>query len=1168
MARRADLEESIRSSYELIRKYEEILRAPHDPKEKDRTETEIREQWDSIRKWLVEYSRLVQGPFPDDIAEIAIVVEIPVPPCLPPTPPPLLSKPVPSSQRIYQEYVGDRHGLYERALRDNGVIGIWGEPGWGKTWVGEKIALRWQNAEISFAPYEDSPRQVLWFDCKPTTTFQDLIVSMANYVGEQDGIRLGEWIQKQTMSGALNSQYVLPRLLSLLGQQQYMLCFDDFHFLEGKAEVSLFFQQLKNHLKQSQTRAILISRARIPSKIGVWGHELSSLTMDNIVEFFQKMGGVFTEPTKDTAVAFTQKAVELVGYNMKLMGVLAMECIQTCKTGEEALALLVSIEQRIEKQSALRAALGPKDQRSAGIMLLVDALEGSADMNTLKDLAQAVGLAGPGFQDHLENLISSQLVDRKGAKQYSVHNTVQDWAEQVIAESFQQELLHQGIGNYFLAQAQKAQRKGSLYWQAFYQYIQAKAYAQALRVLFDHVLEIAEVGKAEEALKQLDKISKAAGSGEVVKLDNRQWIWIYILRSFLNNWLGESRKAKAAATRGWDRLARIKTGGMEYEKAWLHARMGITLADAGNYQKAIEHLSQSRDAMKAFVNTTEDEGEITIREYELMRVLDNLGTALLWEEGWQKPEKAIACFEEMYDRALAEGDTPKPRYWAARSLVRLAQVHNNPTDRKLALKHAEEALDIFKELGNEWGIGFAEEELGRICLGLQEYDQAYQYYEASLRRAKETNDKEGCINGLLALGGLDLVKGDLAESAQHFTEVRGILSQAPSAEDYYGPFLEAYDWWREGIELVQDGQAEEGQEKMHQAWHVFYHGGWSETEQIEYTLTRLELELPEPPIEPPVESEPSAPKDEHPVESSTEPTPTEPGSPSISGTFIGRYRVVEELGGGGIGIVYKAHDPNINRIVAIKVLKPFSGRRADELMERFRREAQAIGRLDHPNIVQVYDADTFQGQWHIVMEYLEGRTLEDVIAQEDALSLEQIADIVSQACAALSYAHERQIIHRDIKPANIVLLDTGQVKVLDFGFASIADEASLTQIGDFFGSPHYASPEQVRDTSSVDLRTDIFSLGVVIYELLTGKKLFPGEKFTPISNINSPEPADLSELEASFPVAVQDVMSKALSKDLNKRYSSCAEFEQDFMQAVFPPSDQNEPPATLLLGFG
>ena len=207
---------------------------------------------------------------------------------------------------------------------------------------------------------------------------------------------------------------------------------------------------------------------------------------------------------------------------------------------------------------------------------------------------------------------------------------------------------------------------------------------------------------------------------------------------------------------------------------------------------------------------------------------------------------------------------------------------------------------------------------------------------------------------------------------------------------------------------------------------------------------------------------------------------------------IGKYRFVERIGRGGMGTVFKAHDPVLDRLVALKVISS-DVEITDELRARFFREAQACARLSHPNIVTVYDMGDDDGHLFIVMEFLEGEELQArLIAQRRPLALEDKLSLMVQVCDGLHYAHQNGIVHRDIKPGNIFVLRDGQVKILDFGIARIANaDAGLTRTGLIMGTLRYMSPEQARGRA--DHRSDIFSVGAVFYELLGSRPPFTGD---------------------------------------------------------------------------
>ena len=213
---------------------------------------------------------------------------------------------------------------------------------------------------------------------------------------------------------------------------------------------------------------------------------------------------------------------------------------------------------------------------------------------------------------------------------------------------------------------------------------------------------------------------------------------------------------------------------------------------------------------------------------------------------------------------------------------------------------------------------------------------------------------------------------------------------------------------------------------------------------------------------------------------------------------LGRYEVVGELGQGAMGVVYKAKDPLIDRVVAIKTINlGLAQEEKEEYEGRFYQEAKAAGRLSHPNIVTIYDVGKSGDIAYIAMEFLEGRELRDILNDGERIPLAQVLSIVAQVAQGLAYAHERGIVHRDVKPSNVMVAHDGNAKITDFGIARMASSAVRTQTGMVLGSPKYMSPEQVMGRQT-DQRSDIFSLGVMLYELLTGQAPFVGENVNAI----------------------------------------------------------------------
>ncbi len=284
---------------------------------------------------------------------------------------------------------------------------------------------------------------------------------------------------------------------------------------------------------------------------------------------------------------------------------------------------------------------------------------------------------------------------------------------------------------------------------------------------------------------------------------------------------------------------------------------------------------------------------------------------------------------------------------------------------------------------------------------------------------------------------------------------------------------------------------------------------------------------------------------------------------------IGRYEVVGELGRGAMGVVYKASDPTIGRLVALKVLALESHAEAGSPtpQEVFMREARAAGRLTHPAIVTIHDAfeDPESHSGCIVMEFVEGRTLEKILMTEPALPVGQALDIAHQAAEALHYAHQHQVIHRDLKPANLLLGPDGRVKITDFGIAKItAREGAMRTVG-VVGTPSYMSPEQVTG-GDVDARSDIFSLGIIQYLMLTGQKPFAGDTAAVMFKIVYEDPGPPSKLKPQLGPGHDYLVLRCLAKDRNKRYASAHDLLGDLedLQHGRPPRSQATSPLVTL----
>ena len=272
----------------------------------------------------------------------------------------------------------------------------------------------------------------------------------------------------------------------------------------------------------------------------------------------------------------------------------------------------------------------------------------------------------------------------------------------------------------------------------------------------------------------------------------------------------------------------------------------------------------------------------------------------------------------------------------------------------------------------------------------------------------------------------------------------------------------------------------------------------------------------------------------------------------------GRYELLEKIGDGGMAVIYKGKDKLLNRFIAVKILRPEFTKDAT-FVENFKRESQAAAGLSHPNIVGVYDVGREGNINYIVMELIEGDTLNKIIEKEAPMDYRKVIDISKQVASALRIAHKNKIIHRDVKPHNIMVTNDGVVKLADFGIARAVNDATLSTGSKIVGSVHYFSPEQARG-NYVDERSDIYSLGIVMYEMLTGKVPFDGDNPVTVAlkHINE-EIVPPRELEPSIPPALERIVMKATSKFQTNRYANADELIQDldnvsFVTAIAPDS--------------
>ena len=281
---------------------------------------------------------------------------------------------------------------------------------------------------------------------------------------------------------------------------------------------------------------------------------------------------------------------------------------------------------------------------------------------------------------------------------------------------------------------------------------------------------------------------------------------------------------------------------------------------------------------------------------------------------------------------------------------------------------------------------------------------------------------------------------------------------------------------------------------------------------------------------------------------------------NVASALETRYQVLKELGRGGMGIVFQAYDKQLNEQVAIKVLSPLLSHDGDAL-ERLKREVSAARRITHANVIRIHDISEINGLHFVSMEYFHGGNLKDYIKQRGALSTMQAFNIASQICDGLDAAHRQGIIHRDLKSQNVIIDASNQIKIIDFGLAHTAQLEGLTATGLIMGTPEYMAPEQVAG-KKVDERADIYSLGIILYELFTGRVPFTGDSAIAIGFKQlKEEPQQPRELNPQIPPEIQRVILKALQKDAVMRYHSVADLKMDLQNAVLQPVVSTSQPA-------
>ena len=262
-----------------------------------------------------------------------------------------------------------------------------------------------------------------------------------------------------------------------------------------------------------------------------------------------------------------------------------------------------------------------------------------------------------------------------------------------------------------------------------------------------------------------------------------------------------------------------------------------------------------------------------------------------------------------------------------------------------------------------------------------------------------------------------------------------------------------------------------------------------------------------------------------------------------------RYQIIRSIGEGGMANVYLAHDTILDRNVAVKILRGDLAQ-DEKFVKKFQREANAAATIIHPNVVEMYDVGKDDDNYFIVMEYIDGQTLKNLIKKRGALTLPEVIDIMLQLTSAIECAHDKYIIHRDIKPQNILMLDDGTIKVTDFGIATAINAQELTQTNSVMGSVHYLPPEMANGSGST-IRSDIYSMGILMFELLTGKVPFKGDNAVEVAIKQLKEPIpSVTKINPEIPQSVENIILACCAKNPKNRYKNVTEMRNDLLECM------------------
>jgi tetratricopeptide (TPR) repeat protein len=668
----------------------------------------------------------------------------------------------------------------------------------------------------------------------------DLVYGMAAYLHQQGETSLWQMLQRDP-DWAQRPTSLIDHLVERLDRKPYLLCFDDFQNVGADPSICLLFETAEKRWSKQSSRVILVSRNQ-PNIPMIGSCELAPISRKKIEELVVKLK-VYQKDWLDQAVAqrFAGRLLGLLGPNLALINIVAIEWFRNNTSLSDAEAYLDAPDSGRVAEMILER----RDPLQAGLLCLLTVLEEGASSATLLELVRAPGghreAARPvepaGVRPISQEEVVYALDVLKEARlvyvdqgRYHLHESVREICHSRLTEQKERLLdLHRRAGDLFLAECKKPAGAGSSCLQAARHYLQAEAYEAMIQVLFDHAVDLITAGQASPARMLLEQAEREL-EGYQDWPDAQRWLWIYILKSDLDAWLGRLPAAQAAAEVGLEEWG--EGGKFPYEEARLRARLGSILGKMHRLDEAIGQLLAGRSAAASRIRTARSAAEKIRCKYVLLHILDTLGLAY-YVQGL--PQRAITQLEELLKQARAMSGFPRVVFFVARAQVRLAQIYNDLGKTVEALEQAQAGLEAFERIDLQWGAAFARAELGRIHFKQGAYEQARTWYQRSLDSARELDDSEIMVNCHLVLGEIALLhpdatgKRDLEGAAGHFDAVRRVMVGKPEREQAEGEsagavqlppplegFFTACRLWIEGLERLLAGDAE-GAARLEQA---------------------------------------------------------------------------------------------------------------------------------------------------------------------------------------------------------------------------------------------------------------------------------------------------------------------------------------------------------------